>query len=160
LEDVEGPWLYLNRHLMRRLDLKPADVEKALADWLARQKGIQCAYTRTQLLAGLPRDDGVGQMVRRSFYPDRAGDVYFVEKPYYLVTRYPTGTNHGTPHAYDTHVPLLVHGPGVRPGVRRERVTPLAAASILARALGVRPPRDAGAEVPEGLFVGTTGPAR
>ena len=78
MEDVEGPWLYLNRSLLRRLRLKPAEVEKALADWLAAQRGIQSAYTRTQLLAGVPKEDAVGRMVQRSFHPDRAGDVYYL----------------------------------------------------------------------------------
>jgi hypothetical protein len=74
--------------------------------------------------------------------------------PYCMLASYTkdTGTTHGTPHPYDTHVPLLVFGPGVKPGVREERVTPQAAAAILARALGVPPPAKAEAKVPEGLF--------
>ncbi len=75
-----------------------------------------------------------------------------VEKPYYLMTTRLTGTNHGTPHPYDTHVPLLVYGAGVRPGVRREAITPQAAAVILANALGIKPPAKATAAVPAGLF--------
>jgi len=61
-------------------------------------------------------------------------------------------TTHGSPHAYDTHVPLLVYGPGIRPGVRTERVTPQATAAILARGLGVAPPAGAEVGVPTGLF--------
>jgi hypothetical protein len=75
-----------------------------------------------------------------------------VFKPYHLVTTSKTGTTHGTPHAYDTHVPLLVFGPGIAPGVRGDAVTPLAAAPILARALGVKPPAGCKAAVPERLF--------
>ena len=59
---------------------------------------------------------------------------------------------HGTPYPYDTHVPLIVFGTGVRPGVREERVAPMSAAAILARALGVPPPEGAEYPVPAGLF--------
>ena len=59
---------------------------------------------------------------------------------------------HGSPYWYDTHVPLLVYGPGVVPGVRQERVTPLAVAPILMRAAGVEPPPEMEAKVPAGLF--------
>jgi len=86
-----------------------------------------------------------------SFYPERSGDVRIVEKPYHLLTTRLTGTNHGTPHSYDTHVPLLVYGSGVRPSVRRETVTPLSIAAILAHALGVHPPPKS-APLPEALF--------
>jgi hypothetical protein len=49
-------------------------------------------------------------------------------------------------------VPLLVFGPGIRPGVRHDRVTPQAAAAILAHGLGIAPPARAEAPVPAGLF--------
>jgi hypothetical protein len=152
VEAVAGPWLYLNRGLLSRHHLKQAEVETALAAWLKKQEGVQNAYTRSQLLAGVAADDVVGQRVRQSFYPERSGDVRLIEKPYHLMTTRLTGTNHGTPHAYDTHVPLLVYGAGVRPGVRREQIAPQAAAVILARALAIKPPAKATARVPVSLF--------
>jgi hypothetical protein len=100
----------------------------------------------------LPEDDVVGRKVRRSFYPERSGDVVVVTSPYYLLTTYLTGTTHGTPYSYDTHVPLLVYGPGVRPGIRHDEVAPQAAAAIFARALGIQPPSGADTPVPPGLF--------
>jgi hypothetical protein len=152
VEWTEGPWLYLNRALLSRHNLKQSEVETALAGWLKKQPGIGSVYTRGQLLAGIPADDTVGQSVKLSFYPERSGDVRIIEKPYYLLTTRLTGTNHGTPHDYDTHVPLLVYGADVRPGVRRENITPQAAAVILARALGIKPPAKASATVPTDLF--------
>lgn len=152
VEWTEGPWVYLNRALLARHHLKQPEVETALAGWLKKQPGIGSVYTRSQLRAGIPADDAEGQAVLRSFVPERSGDVRIIEKPYHLLTTRLTGTNHGTPHAYDTHVPLLVYGGGVRPGVRREHVTPQVAAVILARALGIKPPTKADAAVPDHLF--------
>jgi predicted AlkP superfamily pyrophosphatase or phosphodiesterase len=146
------PWIYLNQKLLARRGLQSSRVEEALAGWLRKQSGIQSVYTRTQLLHGVPADDAVGQAVRRSFHPDRSGDLMIVLKPYWLFSSLLMSTTHGTPHPYDTHVPLLVLGPGVRPGVRQDRVTPQAAAAILARGLGIDPPAKAEAPVPESLF--------
>jgi hypothetical protein len=159
------PWIesrtenlvYLNRGVLKELGLPSAKVEAALAGWMAKQPGVQAAYTRTQMTKGPIKDDRIGEMMRLSFDPQRSGDVAVVLKPYHLLgPPVPFGddtyrTTHGSPHPYDTHVPLLVYGPGVRPGVGDERVSPLAAAAILARALGVDPP--AGVQpVPKGLF--------
>src|SRR5262249_24823144 len=85
LEAVRWPWVYLDGSLLRRRGLEQAPVERALARWLARQPGIQAAYTRTQLLAGPPAD-ALGRKVRASFHPARSGDVVLIEKPYHLVT--------------------------------------------------------------------------
>jgi hypothetical protein len=147
------PWVYLNQDLLLRRGLQPSAVEQALAEWLKQLPGVQTAYTRTQLLRGVPSDDEIGQAVSRSFRPERSGDVFIVPKPYYLIYSFLTGTTHGTPHPYDTHVPLLVYGPGIRSGVRHDEVTPQAIAAIVARALDIPPPADAEAPVPQGLFI-------
>jgi hypothetical protein len=145
---------YLNEDVLRRRGLKQAAVEKVLAESLKKEPGIQAASTRTELLRGNPGDD-VGRAVWLSFHPERSGDVLPVLKPYYIPgepwwTGF-TGTTHGTPHPYDTHVPLLVYGPGVRAGVRQEAVTPQAVAAILAHGLKVAPPPKAEAPLPGGL---------
>jgi hypothetical protein len=152
IEAVEDGAFYLNRSWIKAAGLEQAKVEEALAAWATKLPVMQAAWTRSQLLKEMPTDE-MGQRVRRSFHPERSGDVLFVPKPYSLITPYlTTGTTHGTPHPYDTHVPLLVYGGSVQPGVHREPSVPLAAASILARAIGIAPPEKAEYPVPEGLF--------
>ncbi len=75
-----------------------------------------------------------------------------VLKPYHIVWVRLKGTGHGTPYDYDTHVPLLVFGPGMTPGPRKDPVTPQAAVTVLAQALGIKPPAMAEAPVPAKLF--------
>jgi hypothetical protein len=152
IEAAVYPWIYLNRGVVKARKLPSRKVEEALAGWLARQPGIQTAYTRTRLLQGPMKDDPIGERVRQSFHPDRCGEVTVVLKPYFLMTSLTTGTTHGTPHAYDTHVPLLVYGCGIAAKVRKEPVTPQAAAVILAHALGIKPPSAAEAPLPEGVI--------
>ena len=81
--------------------------------------------------------------MKRSYFPERCGDVGFVQTPYFLVDAftYLTGTTHGTPHAYDTHVPLIFFGPGVKAGIRPEKVAPQTIAAVLAAAAGLKPPK-------------------
>jgi predicted AlkP superfamily pyrophosphatase or phosphodiesterase len=147
-----GESIYLNHRLLREREIPVEKAERAVADWLKTQTGVQTAYTRTDLLRGVADDDEIGRRVRRSFHPERSGDVFPVLKPYYIFSpAYLTGTTHGSPHAYDTHVPLIVFGAGVRPGVRTDSVTPLAAPVILARSLGLSLARST-ERVPAGLF--------
>jgi hypothetical protein len=158
VEAAAGHWIYLNRGVLKERGVEQARVEEALARWVVKQEGIQSAYTRTQLTKGPLNDDPLGESVRLSFDPERSGDVAVIFKPYWILgpavnPKYADTyrTTHGTPHPYDTHVPLLVFGPGVRAGTRDERVSPLTVAAILARGLGVNPPEGVQA-VPAGLF--------
>ncbi|VTR95521.1 alkaline phosphatase : Uncharacterized protein OS=Chloracidobacterium thermophilum (strain B) GN=Cabther_A0476 PE=4 SV=1: Phosphodiest [Gemmata massiliana] len=154
VEASSGPWLYLNAKAVTAAGVKQADVEAELAQWLAKRDGVEAVSTRTALTAGVPPTDATGEMVARSFRAERCGDVYVLLKPYYLPTAVlDTGTTHGSPWEYDTHVPLVVYGTGVVPGVHTGRVTPLATAAILSTAAGVKAPSGATAPVPTGLFV-------
>src|SRR5262249_9072699 len=111
VEASAGNWVYLNRGVLKERGLESAKVEAALAGWLAKQEGVQAAYTRTQVRRGLPKEDRVGEMVRLSFDPEACGDVVVVLRPYWLLggplwSKVDTyRTTHGSPHPYDTHVP-------------------------------------------------------
>jgi predicted AlkP superfamily pyrophosphatase or phosphodiesterase len=154
IEAQTGIWVYLNQKLIASHGLDPADVAKTLADFLARQPGIHRAFTRAELEGPADPADAVARRMRKSYHPDRCGDVSVVLKPYWLDgdSRLSTGTSHGTPHPYDTHVPLLVYGPNVKAGVRKDEVPPAVIAAIFARVLGIAPPGKAEYPVPAGLF--------
>ena len=145
------PWTYLNDKVIAARGLKLADVAEALAAWFRTQPYVVAAYTRNNLEGDAGTLDEFGRMIKKSYHPDRSGDVAMVAKPYYLVTTYPTGTGHGTPYAYDRHVPLLFLGPGVPTGRSEEAVTPQSIAAVFARAIGAKPPALAEAPVPRRL---------
>jgi arylsulfatase A-like enzyme len=154
-ESVSNNWVFLNRSWLQQNQLVEAEVANVLADRLKQQPGILTAYTRTQLLENLPAEDWIGAMVRSSFYPARCGEVVVVQKPYYLFSGdFSTGTNHGTPHAYDTHVPLLIYGPEILRGVYQEAVAPQAIAAIFSRSLNIAAPDLAEFSIPTSLTPG------
>lgn len=145
------PWVYLNHQLVAAAGTTTDEVARVAAEFLRTRPRVARAYTRAELTAG-PLPDPIGERVRRSYHPQRAGDVYVALREYDLPSR-PTdpGTTHGAPYDYDTHVPLIVFGPGVAGGPKDEPTTPQAVAAILARWLGVRPPEQSEFPVPAAL---------
>jgi hypothetical protein len=144
--------LYLNRARLKARGVAAAEVSRILAAWMAAQAGVIAAYARAPIEAPAPEDDPILRCVQRSYEKGRSGDVTYVTEPYCLIGL-EKGTTHGTPHDYDRHVPLMVLGPGVVPGVRKEeRVSPEAAAAVLAEALGIKPPAKAAVAAPVGLL--------
>ena len=61
----------------------PAEVARSLADYLGRTRTCARAFTREDLDADRPGRRG-GRQVRRSYHPERCGDVYVVLKPFDL----------------------------------------------------------------------------
>jgi hypothetical protein len=156
VESFSAGSVYLNYRTVRTSGRARATVEQESAAWFREQPHILTVYTRSQLLAPGKLDE-IGGKVRASFHPDRSGDVFPVVKPYHLLGKGAAGTTHGSPHPYDTHVPLVVFGAGVVPGIHDELVSPQAAAVILAHSIGQRMPASDVA-VPAGLFAAETGP--
>jgi hypothetical protein len=97
-------------------------------------------HTREELTGPAPLDP-VGEMMRRSFHAARSPDVITLYRPHFTTSK--AGTGHGTPHEYDTHVPQLWFGAGVKPGVHAERVAVEDIAPTLAGLLGVELPPEA-----------------
>ncbi len=82
--------------------------------------------------------------VRLSLYRGRSPDVYVVREPLALSA---SDASHGTPHTYDTHVPLIFFGAAFRPGTYRGQVSTTDLAPTLAAALGIASPARATGKV-------------
>jgi hypothetical protein len=129
---------YLNLSLVRTRRLDSAEVERTAADAARAEEHIARVYTRRELLNGAVQNDQIGAAVSAGFYGPRSGDLFILPEPYYLFE--PTGTSHGTPYEYDTHVPLIFLGRGIRPGTYSLAVAINDVAPTLATLLGVGQP--------------------
>ncbi|HSD65065.1 MAG TPA: alkaline phosphatase family protein [Vicinamibacteria bacterium] len=117
-----GPWLegragsavYLNRALIAERGLDPAAVERVTAAGAESVPLVWRAYTRSQLLEGRVPPDPWSRRVLLSFDRERSGDVDVLLEPYWMSSA--SGTTHGSAYSYDTHIPLVLMGPGIRPG--------------------------------------------
>ena len=78
-------------------------------------------------------------------------DLAIVFKPYVISQTYETGTTHGSPYPYDTHVPLFFFGHGIPTKNSSEPVTPQSVAAVFARAARVKPPAKTDAVLPPSL---------
>jgi hypothetical protein len=140
---AEDPSLYLNHEEIARKKLAHSEVEEAAGKAALSVRGIAHYFTRTALMQGTTDATPLARQVARSFHPERSGDVQLVTRPFYFWGRYgsqDTGTTHGSPYEYDTHVPLVLLGSAVRPGTYRGPVEITDLAATLSSLLGINPP--------------------
>ena len=133
----DGRFVIADDAALRRATLSPDSVLEAFAATLRQQPGVE----RVDRFATLSRHDpDRDATARRWLHQLPAGaPVEFVVTltPYSLATQ--QVDTHGSPHDYDSHVPLLFWGAGVRPGRHAEFVRTVDIAPTIAELLGVRP---------------------
>jgi arylsulfatase A-like enzyme len=133
-----GPAPYFNRELIRQKKLSEGEVQRVAADAVAALPHIYRVYTREQLLNGQVLPDFITGCVVNGFYPSRASDLTILEEPYWIQAAH--GTTHGSVFGYDSHVPVIFLGGGVRAGKYHQRIRPNDIAPTLATLLDVEIP--------------------
>lgn len=138
-----NPSLYLNMATVEKLKLNVAEVETHLRDAIMKVDGVAVAATRTDLLTGRVTGTPIMDRLQRAFHPSRSGNVLFLqEQGWYLYPQVGAfAAMHGSPYSYDTYVPIMFAGPGIKKGVVVNRlVGPEDIAATVATYLRTKPP--------------------
>jgi predicted AlkP superfamily pyrophosphatase or phosphodiesterase len=145
-----GTMLYLNLGLIKEHHLDRAEVTRVAADAAGSIPHIFRAYTREQIMNNGAGSDISGRAVANGFFPARGPDVVVIQEPYWLFGA--TGTSHGTPFGYDTHVPVIFMGPGIKPGKYYDSIAVNDIAPTLATLLSLEIPSGAAGRVLAEIF--------
>jgi len=140
---------YLDPRALDEAGLDAAEVEAAVARELERCPNVARVWTRSGLAAS---PAPVGPFVpgsatwyellyRNALHPERSPNVFLQPAPYQL-DLLGALTTHGSPYAYDTHVPFVVAGPGIAPATVAETVLTVDLAPTLAELLAVPVPEE------------------
>jgi predicted AlkP superfamily pyrophosphatase or phosphodiesterase len=115
VSQIEGNEIYFNRDSLLKADLELDDVSEEVAAALVALDGIYAAYPTQNLIWNGGGEEFPVKHLSRGLHPRIAGDVIWLIESGWLDYG-PTGTSHGTAWAYDTHIPFLIYGTGVKPG--------------------------------------------
>lgn len=133
----KGPeQLFLNPELLAQYGA--AAVRTVAAETIRNIPHVYRVYTREQILLGQAGQDKAGRRVANGYHPFRGPDLVVLFDPYYLLST--SGTTHSSPYTYDTHVPLILMGQGVRPGKYHQAAAVNDLAPTLATILEVEVP--------------------
>lgn len=131
-----GP--YLNHGLLRERNADPAEARALAAAALEEISGVYRVYTREQILSGLAADDIVEGRLMNGYHTRQSPDLIVVPEPFWIFGA--LAAHHFSPWHYDTHVPLIFLGKGIRPGRYDVRVAVNDIAPTLAVVLGIEAP--------------------
>lgn len=148
IEAMSGNDVYFMPGVLNRIRSSPAAI-KAVEAAATGARGVARVLWASDLAATTPTDDPLIARARKSYKAGRSGDLTFVVKPNWMLAA--TGTTHGSPYDYDTHVPVAFMGAGVAPGRYPSAATPADVAPTLASMVGITLPHADGRPLREAL---------
>jgi predicted AlkP superfamily pyrophosphatase or phosphodiesterase len=118
----QGDWLlsftneqvYLNRPLIANRRMNPEEVENNVARYLETLPHVHKALPAHTLRSGAATSK-MERLAQNGLHPTRSGDVMVIME-FGFMDYSETGTTHGTAFSYDTQIPLLFYGKGIKPG--------------------------------------------
>ncbi len=114
VKNYSNEQLFLDRKVIGNLGLKLEDVETVIANELMTYDNVYKVYTGHQMWQN-EYTEGVADVLQNGYSQKRSGDVLVVADPSFI-SYSRTGSTHGSSFVYDTHVPLLFYGNGIKKG--------------------------------------------
>lgn len=125
----EGPIGYdafLDHDVVAEKGVDLYELQLFVAQTAMKFEGVHLALTATDL-ARNSYSEQMRSLMQSSYHSKESGDVKIILNPAWQSGR-PKGTGHGNAWTYDTHVPIIFYGWGIKPGtsVRKMHITDIA----------------------------------
>ncbi|MBK7371155.1 MAG: alkaline phosphatase family protein [Saprospiraceae bacterium] len=160
LDDAFGPYIidgfsnnqiYLNEDRIKNKKLDRPAVVLGIKNFVKSFDGVIDAFERNEVPFLSPVNPTYG-MILLGYYPPRSGDIMIITQPGWFESSFTTGTTHGSPYKYDTHVPLLWYGYHIQPGKSYKQYAPIDIAPTLSQILNIPLPSASIGQVITELF--------
>ncbi|MBX2946141.1 MAG: alkaline phosphatase family protein [Cyclobacteriaceae bacterium] len=144
IKAISGEQIHLN-HESFSADPRSGGVDllvatELISNFLMQQSGIANVYPKSLLRQGDFNEGGLKGMAIRGYHPKRSGDMTVILEPAWFESGRIQGTTHGSPYTYDTHVPILFYGKGIKQGSSVQHYTITDIAPTLSMLLKIKLP--------------------
>ena len=120
VESISNDQVFLNQELFAG-DPKTAGIDLLIATelilkFLMSTEGVGEVYSEALLRQGNYEEGGPKGFIMRGYNMKRSGDIAYTLQPGWLSSTSVKGTTHGSSYTYDTHVPIVFYGAGIKKG--------------------------------------------
>ncbi|PQJ73655.1 alkaline phosphatase [Polaribacter butkevichii] len=138
IENVSNYQIFLNKEKIASLNLDANTVAQKLADEIINFDGIYKVVT-ARTLQTTHFSSGILNSLQNGYNQKLSGDVFMIPNPATLISAR-TGTSHGSGYSYDTHVPIIFYGNGIKQGSSSKRYNITDIAPTIANLLNIESP--------------------
>lgn len=137
--------IYFNKQIIKDKGLELVKVKQSFKEFLITQPQIKKVYTEEEILANGGNDYYLN-FVAKGYDVTQDGDMVIIDKPGDIEYT-TTGTSHGTPYSYDTHVPAIFYGWHIKKGESYDKKVITEIAPTIAQKIKVAFPNGTEAKV-------------
>lgn len=139
IENISNHQVFLNKKELERLQLSANQVSQVIADEAINFNGIYKAVTaRTMQTTNFDR--GILNTLQNGYNQKFSGDVLLIPNPASITGHLNGGTTHGSGYSYDTHIPMIFYGNGIKKGRSAKRYEIIDIAPTLSNLLQIEFP--------------------
>ncbi len=140
--------VYFTEGVYPQLVQTPTAME-AVLETIRRTPGVWRVYRKEQLLASGNDPNPLVRAAALGYFEGRSGDLIMLPRAYWITST--STATHGTGHRYDTRVPVLLFGRGIKKGEYLQAAAPIDLAPTLALLTGITLPDARGRVLREAL---------
>ena len=145
IENISNNQVFFNHESLKSRNINEKEFAENLKSFILNYEHIYKVFTREMLETGTYQN-GIPALVQNGFNQKRSGDIDFEFDPAYI--DYPEkGSTHGSALSYDSHVPLIFFGKGIRNGATTEQTEITDIAPTISALLGISFPNGMTGEV-------------
>jgi len=115
LKNISNEQVFIDEKKIRDLKLDKTKVEETLAAFLITCKGVSEAYSSSAVKNASGQTNNYLDLLSNGYNQKLSGNVCFIFEPGWMDYA-EKGTSHGSAYNYDTHIPLLFYGNGIKNG--------------------------------------------
>ncbi len=138
LSSYSNQQVFLNHKVIEDKKIVLQQIQEDVAAFLQNMEGVAEVLTATTM-NNTAFTEGSRYLMQKGYNAKRSGDVLVNYLPAW-VDYQKTGTTHGSPYSYDTHVPLLFYGWNIPHGSSSEQMMVPDIAATLAMMLNIQFP--------------------
>jgi len=147
IENISNYQIFLNQEKIEALGFNKNTVAQRLADEVLSFDKIYKAVT-ARTLQTTNFTEGIMHALQQGYNPKFSGDVLMI--PYPATLNYSRkGTSHGSGYSYDTHVPLIFYGNGIKKGASKKTYKIIDIAPTISNLLKIEAPNGTSGKIIE-----------
>lgn len=130
IENISNFQIFLNKEEVKKLKRSSKEIQDFLVELLLNKHDSEFRKIHRAIgaydMSTHEFKNGLLGAMQRGYHPKFSGDVLFAYAPNFFETireaaAVEKGTTHGTSYNYDTHVPILFYGFGIKKGITKKR---------------------------------------
>ena len=151
VEDISNFQIFLNKENIETLNLDVNTVAQKISDEVIYFENIYKSVT-SRTMQNTTFSNGILHKLQQGYNQKISGDILLIPNPSTINSSSRKGTTHGSGYNYDTHIPIIFYGNGIKSGSSKKAYTIIDIAPTISNLLKIEFPNGTTGRIIDEIF--------